>query len=77
MYEDYSITHDEHKILQFNVTDSRILQVPYYLTALPILANGLLLKNYLPLNEGANGSTQFSVWTTQFSASSQLTTNFG
>ena len=54
MYEDYSITHDEHKILQFNVTDSRILQVPYYLTALPILANGLLLKNDLPLNESAN-----------------------
>ena len=43
------------------VTDLRILQVPYHLTALPILANGLLLKNDLPLNEGANGSTQFSV----------------
>ena len=25
MYEDYSITHDEHKILQFNVTDLRTL----------------------------------------------------
>ena len=43
------------------VTDLRILQVPYHLTALPILANGLLLKNDLPLNEGANGSTQFLV----------------
>ena len=70
MYDDYSITYDEHKILQVNVnvhvyckyvTDLRILQVPYHLTALPILANGLLLKNDLPLNEGANGSTQFSV----------------
>ena len=34
------------------VTDLRILQVPYYLTALPILANGLLLKNDLPPKRG-------------------------
>ena len=61
------------------------MHVPHYLTALPILANGPLLKNDLSPNEGANGGTQFPVnyyffgqisVNYYFVANSQFTANF-